>query len=94
MSRLQISERNDRPMDNVQYPAMPVLHGPLDSAHWQTENTDQRRNFCTEACRFGRCNRLGARRGIDTQAGEGSAVHSAMTRLFERECADYVKAAE
>lgn len=87
--RLQSREGNERIMEPIRLPEVPVLHGPLDPAYRQAANADQRRNFCTEACGFSGCSRLGASGGRDSQAGEGADGGGAMS-LYERDCKDFV----
>lgn len=89
LPRLPSREADQWPMEHVQQPAMPVLHGQADSAHRQAADTDQRRNHCTAACGFSGCGRLGTRGSADSQDGEGDALHSSM-RLRERDCKDFV----
>lgn len=88
--RLQSSQGNERVMEPVQQPAMPVLHGPLDPAHRQAEDADQRADNGAAAGGAIGGGRMGTRRSADSQDGEGASVSGAM-RLRERDCKDFVQ---
>jgi hypothetical protein len=80
LQRLLSVPDNGRAMESIRLPQMPMVHRAAHKTDRPTQDTHERRNHCSEACRACGCARLGIQRERDSGAGEvGAVVGSAGT---------------